>query len=176
MTSFTFTVHPIPSVTLFTLEWPWGEAATVLDAWMRWIPVAPNELWANCQLASNGTAGGGLVKVTGVFAGSTAACASALAPLLSAVGAAPTSRFIGPENYLQAMLIEAGCEKLSVGQCHLSSRNQGGTLSHSAFTAKSTLSTRRCPGGDGGDDQRRGGPGHDVRGSGVGSSSTATAG
>ncbi len=90
VTSFTFTVHPIPSVTLFTLEWPWGEAATVLDAWLRWIPTAPNELWSNCQLASNGTGGGGFLKVTGVFAGSTAACSSALAPLLSAVGAAPT--------------------------------------------------------------------------------------
>ena len=52
VTSFTFTVHPIPSVTLFTLDWPWGEAANVLDAFLRWIPSAPNELWANCQLAA----------------------------------------------------------------------------------------------------------------------------
>jgi FAD/FMN-containing dehydrogenase len=138
-TSFTFTVHPIPSVTLFTLAWPWAEAATVLDAWMRWIPSTPKELWSNCQLASNGTASGGVLKVTGVFAGSTGACASALAPLLSAVGAAPTDRFVGPENYLQAMLIEAGCEGLTVGQCHLQSRNAGGTLSRSAYTAKSTF-------------------------------------
>ena len=54
VTSFTFTVHPIPDVTLFTLDWPWGEAANVLDAFLRWIPTAPNELWANCQLAANG--------------------------------------------------------------------------------------------------------------------------
>jgi FAD/FMN-containing dehydrogenase len=138
VTSFTFTVHPIPSVALFTLEWPWAEAATVLDSWLRWIPSTPNELWANCQLDSDGTAdGGGIVKVTGVFAGSTAACASALTPLLSAVSAAPTDRFVGPENYLSAMLIEAGCEGLTVAQCHLPSRNQGGTLSRSAYTSKS---------------------------------------
>ena len=62
--------------------------------------------------------------MTGVFAGSTAACSSALAPLLSAVGAAPTSRFVGPENYLQAMLIEAGCESLTVAQCHVPTRNR----------------------------------------------------
>ena len=30
--------------------------------------------------------------------------------LLCAVGAAPTDRFVGPEDYLRAMLIEAGCE------------------------------------------------------------------
>ena len=145
VTSFTFTVHPIPSVTLFTLEWPWDEAATVLSSWMRWIPSTPNELWCNCQLASNGSAGGGIVKVTGVFAGSTGACASALAPLLSAVGAAPTDRFVGPENYLRAMLIEAGCEGLTVAQCHLPSRNQGGTLSRSAYTAKSIFIDRALP-------------------------------
>ena len=145
VTSFTFNVHPIPSVTLFTLEWPWGEAATVLDSWMRWIPSTPNELWSNCQLASNGTASGGTLKVTGVFAGSTGACASALAPLLSAVGAAPTDRFVGPENYLQAMLIEAGCEGLTVAQCHLPTRNPGGTLSRSAYTAKSTFIDSALP-------------------------------
>ena len=55
VTSFTFTVHPIPSVTLFTLDWPWGEAGSVLDAFLRWIQTAPNELWANCQLAANGS-------------------------------------------------------------------------------------------------------------------------
>jgi FAD/FMN-containing dehydrogenase len=145
VTSFTFTVHPIPSVALFTLEWPWAEAATVLDSWMQWIPSTPNELWSNCQLDSNGGGGGGIVKVTGVFAGSTAACASALAPLLSAVGAAPTDRFVGPENYLSAMLIEAGCEGLTVGQCHLPSRNQGGTISRSAYTAKSNFVDAALP-------------------------------
>jgi hypothetical protein len=85
------------------------------------------------------------VKVTGVFAGSTAACASALTPLLSAVGAAPTDRFVGPENYLSAMLIEAGCEGLTVGQCHLPSRNQGGTLPRSAYTAKSNFVDAALP-------------------------------
>ncbi len=145
VTSFTFTVHPIPSVTLFTLDWPWGEAATVLDAFLRWIPSAPNELWANCQLAANGSGGGGFLKVTGVFAGSTAACSSALAPLLAAVGAAPSSRFVGPENYLQAMLIEAGCENLTVAQCHVPSRNPGGTLSRSPFTSKSSYVNKAFP-------------------------------
>jgi FAD/FMN-containing dehydrogenase len=145
VTSFTFTVHPIPNVTLFTLEWPWGDAANVLDAFLRWIPTAPNELWANCQLASSGSSTGGFLKVTGVFAGATAACSSALAPLLTAVGAAPSSRFVGPEDYLRAMMIEAGCEGLTVGQCHVPTRNPGGTLSRSAFNAKSTYVSKPFP-------------------------------
>jgi FAD/FMN-containing dehydrogenase len=139
VTSFTFAVHPIPTVTLFTLEWPWGEAGMVLDAWLRWVPSAPDELWSNCQLDANGTGNGGTLKVTGVFAGSTSACASALAPLFNAVGAARTYQFVGPEDYLNAMLIEGGCEGLTVTQCHIPSRNQGGTLSRSAFTAKSNF-------------------------------------
>ncbi len=130
VTSFVFGVHPIPEVTLFTLEWPWAEAATVLDAWLRWIPFTPNELWANCQLLANGSAGSGLLKVTGVFAGSTTACASALAPLTAAVGAATTYRFVGPESYLTAMMIEGGCEGKPVAQC--------ATPVHSPFAAKST--------------------------------------
>jgi FAD/FMN-containing dehydrogenase len=144
-TSFTFNVQPIPSVTLFTLEWSWNDAATVLEAWLQWIASAPNEVWCNCQLDSNGSGAGGILKVTGVFAGSPAACTSALAPLLRAVGTAPTDQFVGPEDYLRAMLIEAGCEGLSVAQCHLPSRNQGGTLSRTAYTAKSTFINAALP-------------------------------
>ncbi len=145
VTSFIFDVHPIPDVALFTLEWAWGEAATVLDSWLRWIPATPDELWSNCQLASNGSSGGGTLKVTGVFAGSVAACTSALAPLLTAVGVAPTYRFVGPEEYMSATLIEAGCEGLTVEQCHLPTRNRGGVLGRSAFRAKSSFVNAALP-------------------------------
>jgi FAD/FMN-containing dehydrogenase len=132
VTSFTFRTHPIPDVTLFTLEWPWVAVAGVLDAWLRWIGFAPDQLWANCQLSPSTTAGRGLVKVTGVYAGSVAACASALAPLQAAVGSAPTYRFVGPEDYLKAMLIEAGCEGQPVSQCV-------STSTRHAFAVKSTF-------------------------------------
>jgi hypothetical protein len=131
VTSFEFGLQPIPSITLFTLEWSWAEAATVLDAWLRWMPTTPNELWSNCQLFASGHVGSGLVKVTGVFAGSSAACASALAPLTTAVGAATTYRFVGPENYLTAMTIEGGCEGKPVAQCDAPVQ--------SPFTAKSSF-------------------------------------
>jgi FAD/FMN-containing dehydrogenase len=118
VTSFRFGAHPVPeSITLFTLEWPWAEAGTVLDAWCKWIPSAPDELWANCQMFSSGSVGGGLIKVTGVFIGSVAACSAALIPLTTAIGAATTYRFVGPEDYLTASMIEAGCEGEPVAQC-----------------------------------------------------------
>ena len=130
-TSFGFTTYPIPeAITLFTLEWPWGAATSVLDAWLRWLPSTPDELWANCQLFSGTNAGNGLVKVTGVFVGSVAACSSALVPLNTAVGAATTYRFVGPEEYLTATMIEAGCEGKPVAQC--------ATPVESPFRAKSS--------------------------------------
>ena len=60
VTSFGFSAHPIPeAITLFTLEWPWEAADSVLDAWIRWIPSAPDELWANCQLFAAGPSAAG---------------------------------------------------------------------------------------------------------------------
>jgi FAD/FMN-containing dehydrogenase len=143
VTSFGFSAHPIPeAITLFTLEWPWDAADSVLDAWIRWIPSAPDELWANCQLFASGTVGSGLVKVTGVFVGSVSACTSALSPLTIAVAARTTYRFVGPENYLTATMIEAGCEGMPVAQCAAPAQSPfvakssyvGGPLPESAVT------------------------------------------
>jgi FAD/FMN-containing dehydrogenase len=131
VTSFGFQAHPIPeSITLFTLEWPWAAAGDVLHAWLKWIPSAPDELWANCQLFSSGSVGNGLVKVTGVCTGSVSACTAALVPLTTAISAGTTYRFVGPEDYLTASMIEAGCEGEPVAQC--------ATPSQSPFVAKSS--------------------------------------
>lgn len=135
VTSFDFTVHPVPEVALFTLDWPWAAASDVLGAWMQWVGRAPDELWSNCQLLSEG-ATGPHVKVTGVYCGDTTALSSELASLVAAVG--PTSsRFVGPEAFPKAMLIEAGCEADTVAQCHLPWQDPAGVLSRSAFLAKS---------------------------------------
>jgi hypothetical protein len=138
VTSFTFRLQPIPAVTLFTLEWPWGAAGTALDAWLKWLPYTPDELWSNCQLLADGTTGSGRLKVTGVYAGSTTDCQGALAPLINAVGQAQTYNFVGPESYLNAMLIEAGCEGDSLAQCTAAP-------TRSPFTAKSSFVDSALP-------------------------------
>jgi FAD/FMN-containing dehydrogenase len=162
VTSFGFGTHPIPeAITLFTLEWPWGAAGDVLDAWLRWIPSAPDELWANCQLYSSGSVGSGLVKVTGVFVGPVSACNAALSPLTATVSDATTFHFVGPEDYLTATMIEAGCEGKPVAQCAAPAQSPfaakssyvGGPLPQSAVTAIiSALSTlpASLPGAGGG--------------------------
>lgn len=147
-TSFTFDVHPMPEVTLFTLQYPWGVAATMLEAWQEWITTTPDEVWSNCQILSQGTYGY-LGQIGGVFCGSPSALASYLAPLKSAIGTAPTYSFNGSNEYITAMEIEAGCSGLSIAACHLSSENPHGVLSRTAYSAKSSyvntaMTSSRC--------------------------------
>jgi len=136
-TEFTFDVHPMPEVTLFTLQYPWAVATTMLEAWQRWIVTAPDELWSNCELASQGDYGY-LAQIAGVYCGPPAALASLLTPLQSSIATSPTYRFVGGESYIRAMMIEAGCSGLSVAACHLPSANPAGRLSRSAYSAKSS--------------------------------------
>lgn len=135
VTSFEFNHHPLPELTLFTLEWPWAAAGDVLGAWQSWIEGAPNPLWSNCQLLAEASAGTH-VRVTGVYCGAAAELEGDVDRLVGQVGA-PSYRFVGPEDFMTAMLIEAGCQGDSVAQCHLHSQVPTGVLQRSAFAAKS---------------------------------------
>jgi hypothetical protein len=137
VTSFEFTVHPMPVVTLFTLQYPWGAAAAMLEAWQQWLGNAPDELWSNCQLLSQGSYGY-LPQISGVYCGTPSALASVLAPLKSAIGTAPTYSFNGSDEYLRAMEIEAGCSGLTIAACHLTTQTPSGQLSREAYAAKSS--------------------------------------
>ncbi len=137
VTSFEFNVHPMPEVTLFTMQYPWATAATMLSAWSDWTGSAPDELWSNCQLLSQGTYGY-LPQIAGVYCGTPNELASVLAPLKSMIGTAPTYSFNGSDSYLSAMEIEAGCSGLSIAACHLTTQNPSGRLSHEAYSAKSS--------------------------------------
>jgi hypothetical protein len=136
-TSFTFNVHAMPEVTLFTMQFPWAAAATMLEAWQQWIGSTPDELWSDCQLFSQGTYGF-LAQTNGVYCGSAAALAPLLSSLRALIGTAPSYSFVGSHDYLEAMEIEAGCSGLAIASCHLSSHNPAGQLSRSAFSAKSS--------------------------------------
>ncbi len=137
VTSFEFNVHPMPEVTLFTLQYPWAAAGTMLSAWGRWTDAAPDELWSNCQLLSQGTYGY-LAQIAGVYCGSPREATSVLASLTSSIGTLPSYSFVGARDYLNAMEIEAGCSGLSVAACHLTTNDPLGKLGHSAYSAKSS--------------------------------------
>jgi hypothetical protein len=145
VTSFTFTAHPIPELTLFTVDWPWAGAADALGGWIRWLRSAPDELWSNFQLLSAGSSGL-VARSSGVLVGGKGTLTSLVNGLVSAVGSPPSSTFIGgPDSYLHVMLVEAGCESKSVAQCHLPSQNVAGTLQRSAYAAKSAYVGKPLP-------------------------------
>jgi FAD/FMN-containing dehydrogenase len=136
VTSFTFATHQTRALALFSYRWDWSHASGVLAAWLGWAPSAPDALWANCVLSA---AGGTTPRVTvsGVYVGPSGEAGPVVRDLLDGVGAAPASSFLGDRDYLQAMLIEAGCAGMAVAACHLPSQNPSGTLSRAAQLAAS---------------------------------------
>ena len=139
-TSFEFTVHPLPEITLFEWRYPWSAASAMLEAWLPWAASAPDELWSNCQLLSQGGYGF-LAQVSGVYCGPPSTLDGLLAGLERAAPP-PSERFVGSSEYLAAMAVEAGCAALSVAACHLHSRNPHGALHRSAYSAKSSYVDR----------------------------------
>ena len=137
VTSFEFVVHPLPEVTLFTLQYPWAAAGDMMSAWGQWLGSTPDELWSNCQLLSQGSYGY-LAQMAGVFCGPPNELTPILARLTSSIAAAPSYSFQGSEAYLRAMEIEAGCSGLAVAACHLTTQNPNGTLEREAYSAKSS--------------------------------------
>ncbi|WP_329071197.1 FAD-dependent oxidoreductase [Amycolatopsis sp. NBC_01480] len=101
VTSFTFTTDPAPDITVFSLHFPGGAAADTLDAWQRWLPTTPPELWSNIVVS-----GGSPVqcRIGGAFVGSS----SALTALLAKLEATPSSRTMKPLSYAGAMQYFSG--------------------------------------------------------------------
>ena len=137
-TSFTFDVHPMPEVTLFTLQFPW-DAAT--DRARRLAGVDERLRPTNCGRTASCSPKapyGFLVQVGGVYCGTPGDLSALLARLQSSIATTPTYSFVGARDYLDAMEIEAGCSGLTIAACHVSTERPGGTLSREAYAAKSS--------------------------------------
>jgi FAD/FMN-containing dehydrogenase len=146
VTSFTFGVHPVSQLSLFTLNWPWSHAADVVDAWQHWGPQNPDELWSNCLLL--GTANKQSepsVRVNGVYVGTSSALQPLLQQLTSLVGIAPTSSYVYTDPLLETMMVEAGCYGESEAACHLPSQNSQGRIARDTSKAKSDYITHLLP-------------------------------
>jgi FAD/FMN-containing dehydrogenase len=132
-TSFEFTTHALPAVTLFTYDFAWPAAHQVLGEWQDWNRSVNDAVWSNCQLLSGA---GTTVRVAGVSCAHSSQTAAWLAPLLARLPA-PTYQFLGDETYVNEMMVEAGCSGLTVAACHLDTTFPHGVLSRQAFAASS---------------------------------------
>ena len=138
VTSFTFRTYQVAALSLFTLNWPWSNAIDVVDAWQKWAPPAPDELWSNCLLfSSNDTSAAPVARVNGVYVGDVAPLNSLLQQLISRIGVAPSSSYVSGAGILDTMMDEAGCYGKTVAQCHLPSQNPQGQLQRDTYKARS---------------------------------------
>lgn len=96
VTSFTFRTVPAPNVTVFSLRFPAGSASDALDAWQRWMPATPPELWSNLTLSGGSTVA---CRAAGTFIGGT----GDLTALLDGLEVRPSSRSMQVQTYSGAM-------------------------------------------------------------------------
>ncbi len=108
VTEFTFTTVPAPDVTVFSLRFPPGAANDVLDAWQRWVPAAPPELWTALVLTGGSPVG---CRVDGCFVGDESGLAALLDTFVTGTGATPAARTTRSLVYLDAMNHFAGGDK-----------------------------------------------------------------
>jgi len=145
-TSFTFQAHPVSTLSLFTLNWTWSYAADMLDAWQRWAPQAPDELWSNCLLLSTSNQQANpRARVNGVYVGEVASLDALLQQLIDQIGAPPASRYVSQTGLLDAMLVEANCEGQTVSECHLPSQDPQGQVPRVTAGARSDYFTSPLP-------------------------------
>jgi FAD/FMN-containing dehydrogenase len=142
VTSFTFRTVPAPQPVLFSLSWPWSQAARVVAGWQSWAPHAPDAMWSNLLLAAQPGGRTPSVRVGGCFLGSDGDAANLLNQLYARVGSSPSSHFLSfPQPFLTAMLAEAGCATIGYQACHLPWYASGGKLARQPQFAKSDYFT-----------------------------------
>ncbi|MFJ5924655.1 FAD-binding oxidoreductase [Kitasatospora sp. NPDC092948] len=134
VTRFTFDTAPAPGLTVISLAFPAGSAPQVLGAWQEWVARAPEELWANCQIAAGSPPS---CRVVGCWVGDPDGANQQVDRLVKAAGTTPTSRTVAPKDYLAAMKYMAGCAGDTVAQCHPTW--EGGRLPRAGFVAVSRM-------------------------------------
>ena len=81
---------------LFSLSWPWSQAARVVAAWQSWAPHAPDALWSNLHLAAAPGGSVPTVEVGGCYLGSDGDARDLLEKLYADVGSDPSKPFLRP--------------------------------------------------------------------------------
>lgn len=121
VTSYRSVATAVPTLSRFTLNWTWDQAADVLTAWQQWAIAAPRALSSGPVLALFDAAPGNVptVGVSGVYLGNPADLTAHLDTLVGEVGHAPTVRTVNDSTYTAGMLALYGCADLTVPQCHL---------------------------------------------------------
>jgi hypothetical protein len=142
VTRLVFRTHPVGQVATYALEWPWSDAAKVVQAWQKLAPHAPDGLFSVLNL--NAVAGGhARITSAGQFFGSADRLRELVKPLANA--GAPTRFTVTSRSYIDAQEMWAGCSG-TIAECHLPPQ---GHLGRSTFKGKSSFANKPAePTGD----------------------------
>lgn len=141
VTRLTLATRPAPPVTMWSLRWPFAEAASVIAAWQDWAPDADRRLWSTLKLLNGAThAEGPGLYLSGTWLGPESSLAGRLAPLIQAVGSAPSRRGSAQHGYLDAMMRYAGCGGVPLARC---TTDAGGALRRESSAATSHVPTEK---------------------------------
>ena len=139
-TRYRMKIHPVSSVSYFSLNWPWSSAGDAIEAWQHFAPSAPAALTSLFSLATGSSTPA--VSSDGQYFGSEAKLRKLLAPLVAVGGANLTT---GTMSYMKMMLYWAGCADSGLAACHTEGTWPGGTMQRSSFIAKSDYAAKPFP-------------------------------
>jgi FAD/FMN-containing dehydrogenase len=135
VTRLVFRTHPVGQVATYAIEWPWSDAAKVVQAWQKFAPHAPDGLFSVLNLNA---AVGGRARITsaGQLFGSVDRLRGLVKPLANA--GTPTHFIVTSRSYMDAQKMWAGCSG-TISECHLPPQ---GHLGRSTFKGKSSFANK----------------------------------
>ncbi|WP_175408929.1 FAD-binding oxidoreductase [Streptomyces sp. TRM64462] len=150
VTELRFRTHPAPPTVTAYLNWPWSRARAVLAAWQEWGPGQPDEIWSTLHASAGAGGGTPTVSVTAMTLGGRAELENALDRLADRAGAPAASLALRERDFLESMLVFAGCAGLSAEQCALPGevpgRSPEGALGRETYAGASDFFDRTLPG------------------------------
>ncbi|SES33641.1 FAD-binding oxidoreductase [Actinokineospora terrae] len=137
VTEFESLPTQLSRVVSYRLTWSWDRAAEVVAAWQQWVITGEDELASVLVAVLPDSAPGAvpLLQVVGAHLGTKAAADAAIARLVSAVGAAPTSNTAEELPYATAMMRAFGCSDKTASQCHITGQTPDALLPRTTFVA-----------------------------------------
>jgi FAD/FMN-containing dehydrogenase len=133
VTDLTFATSPVSTVAVYSIEWPWAQAAQAVKAWQAFAPHAPDALFSVLDLIATGPPSATPhVSSGGQYFGPEADLASLLQPLTST--GSPIRVRTQTLAYIDAMAHWAGCRNVA-----------GCTEGRTAFAAKSDYVDQPLP-------------------------------
>ncbi|ACT04838.1 FAD-binding oxidoreductase [Paenibacillus sp. JDR-2] len=80
-TAYTFRVRPISTVSIYSINWKWGDLEKVLPVWQRWAPSVTNRLTSTIEVSAKQV---GTIVSTGQLLGGAEELRRLIKPLLRA--------------------------------------------------------------------------------------------